>query len=324
MTVAEIVDRARFYSRVDSTAASNDFCAAMVADAARQFSHDVFGLPIEEYLLAPAAFDTNTSYAVGVAITGGANALSTTDVAITTTARTLASGTTIGTDFAATLNAAIATGDLTISFTNFYFTIDTTTSTESTAITFSSPDAEDYLDAQGLLGLAGSLTYASGTFAGSFPEDCTRRVTLSGTPISVKHVAWNKYALSQAPRSSFIRPDRTGDPSYYFVEGNQVLITPAPSSQKELYVMYKGVPDLSDISNYASGTIPSIIPAKYHIGLAYWVAAELLMGTFEDEMRAQRLSSYYRIVQEYLVNYNNQNTSLGPEASPGLWYRVEE
>lgn len=324
MTVAEVVDRARYYSRVDSTAASNDFCAAMVVDAVRQFSHDVFGLPIEEYLTVSATFDTNASFAVGVYIVGGANALATTDVSITGTARSFASGDTIGTDFAATLNAAIATGDLTVTFDNFKFTIDTTASVVSTAITITEPSTTDYLDARGLLGLAGSLDVAAGVFTGDFPEDCTRRATLSGTPISVKHVAWDKYTLAQAPRQIFVRPDSTGDPRYYFVEGSNILITPAPSSQKELYVMYKGIPDTSDITNYASGTLPSAIPEKFHIALSYWVAAELLIGTFEDDMRAQRLGAYYTKVNEYKVSYNNQNTSLEPQRSRGLWYRVEE
>jgi hypothetical protein len=324
MTVAEVVDRARRYARINESAASNDFVATMVKDAVRQFSKDVFGLPMEEYLLVSATFNTNTSFAFNIAITGGANALATTDVVITATARTAASGTTVAGDLQTALNAAIATGDLSLSFTNFYFTIDTTTSSASTAIEINGPDAQDYLDAQNLLGLGGTLDGSGGVFTGTFPQDCTRKVSLSGTPISVKHVAWDTNVLERAPRETFVRPDSTGDPAYYFVEGSTIILTPSPEIQKELYVMYKGIPSLTSITNYASGTIPTQIPEDYHIALSYWISAELLMESFEDDMRAQRLSAYYKKIQEYLVNYNNQNTSLGPKGRQGLWYRVEE
>ena len=324
MTVGEVVDRARRYARINSSAASNEFVVTMVKDAVRQFSKDVFGFPLEEYLLATATFDTSTAFAFNIEITGGANALTATDVVITATARTNASGTTVAGDLQTALNAAIATGDLTVSFTNFYFTIDTSTSSSSTAIEITSPDAETYIDGQDLFGLGGTLDGSGGVFTGGFPQDCTRVATLAGTPISVKHVAWDKYVLERAPREIFVRPDTMGDPEYYFVEGNNILLTPSPETQKELYVMYKGIPDLSDITNYASGTLPSAIPEDYHIALAYWVSAELLLESFEDDMRQQRLGAYFKKVQEYLVNYNNQNTAIEPKANKRLWYRLEE
>lgn len=324
MTVGQVVDRARRYARINSSAASDGVVVSMVQDAVRQFSKDVYGFPIEEYLLVEGTFDTSTAFAFNITITGGANALAAKDVVITSTARTDASGDTIASDLQTALNAAIATGDLTVTWTNFYFTIDTTTSSASTAITIDSPDSEDFIDAQYLLGLAGSVDVSAGVFTGDFPEDCTRKATLAGTPISVKHVAWDRNVLSRAPREVFVRPNTTGDPVYYYVEGNDILLTPSPSSQKELYVMYKGIPDLSDITNYASGTLPTAIPEDYHIALAYWVSAELLLESFEDDMRKSRLASYYDKVNQYKVNYYNQNTSLEPKATRGLWYRVEE
>ncbi|MDD5065342.1 MAG: hypothetical protein PHQ35_11365 [Phycisphaerae bacterium] len=324
MTISEIVDRARRFARSTESAASDGVLLAMSKDAVRQFSKDVFGFPIEEYLTAEAVFNTNTSFRFRVLITGGTNALATTDVAITSTSRTGASGTTVAGDLQSTINTAIATGDVSITFTNFFFTIDTSSTTESTAIDIDAPDAESYLDARDLFGLTGSLDGSGGVFTGDFPVDCTMKATLAGTPISVKHVAWDGCPLENGPREIFVRPETSGDPAYYFIEGSTILLTPAPTQQKELYVMYKGIPDLSDMTSVASGTIPTAIPEQFHIGLAYWIASELLLESFEDNMRTGRLGQYQKIVQEYLVNYNNQNTALEPKPVRRLWYRVEE
>lgn len=323
MTVAEIVDRARLYSRTTSSAASNDVCSGIVKDAVRQFCKDIHGIPIEEYRVVTASFDTNTSMAFNITITGGTNALAATDVVITAAARSEASGTTIASDLQTALNAAIATGDLVVSFTNFYFTIDTTASAVSTAMAIDSPDAETYLDAQELLGLAASVDVSGGVFTGDFPEDCTRRVTLSGTPISVKHVAWDRYILERGSRELFVRANTTGDPCFYWVEKSQILITPAPDTQKELYVMYKGIPSLSSINNYASGTIPTEISEDWHIALCYWTAAELARFNFENDIIQINMGAYFKKVQEYLVDYGNQNTAIEPKPTRERSYRVE-
>ncbi len=323
MTLAEIAERARFFARASTAAASDGVLLSMMKDAVRQFSKDVFGIPMEEYLLATASFNSNANYAINLSITGGTNAFTTADVAITSSTRTVASGTTIATDLQTAINAAIATGDVAVSFSNFYFTIDTDATGVSTEITVGEPDSEDYMDARDLLGLDGSLTGSSGIFTGDFPEDCTVRATLSGTPIAIKRVAWDKTLLESAPRGFFVHPQAQGDPSYYFVEGSTIYLNPVPNDQKELYVSYKGVPDLTDMVSVASGTMPASIPEQFHIAMAYWVAAELLMGSFEDEMRGHKLASYQQIVSQYRVNYNNQNASMEPVATPRKWWRYE-
>jgi len=319
MDLTEIAERARFFARATSAAASDGLLLSMMKDAVRQFSKDVFGVPIVERLTVGASFDTTTSFGFNVSITGGTNALASTDVVIA--ARTAASGTTIASDLASALNTAIATGDLTASFTNFYFSIDSSATAVSTAITFNAPDAETYIDARDLLGLSGSLSGSSGVFTGTFPEDCTMRATLSGTPIAIKRVAWDKALLESAPRGFFVHPQAEGDPSHYYVEGSTIYLNPTPNDQKELYVGYKGIPSLSDMTSLASSTIPSEIPDQYHIALAYWMAAELLLGSFEDNLRAHRLASYQQIVTQYRVNQNNQNAAMEPMASPGRWWK---
>lgn len=321
MELSEIAERARFFARASSAAASDGVLLSMMKDAARQFSKDVFGIPMEEYLLATASFNTNAKYAINLSITGGKNAFTTADVAITSSTRTVASGTTIASDLQTAINAAIATGDVSISFSNFYFTIDTDATTVSTVITVGAPDSEIYMDARDLLGLDGELTGSSGIFTGDFPEDCTIRATLSGTPIAIRQVAWDKTLLESAPRGFFVHPQAQGDPTHYYVEGSTIYVNPVPNDQKELYVRYKGIPDLTDMASFASGTMPASIPAQFHIALAYWVSAELLMGSFEDEMRAHRLASYQQIVAQYRVNHNNQNSSMEPVAVPRRWWR---
>lgn len=319
MTLAEVITRARRLARTDTNAAADSILTDMVEDAVRQFSRDVHGFPYEEYLLAKATFDTNTDYRLRLYIVGGTNALATTDVAITATARTDASGDTVAGDLETAVNAAIATGDVSISFKNFYFEFDTTNSTQSTSITVSAPDDEDYLDARDLLGLSGSLDEDStGTFTGDFPEDCTRRQTLSRTPISIGQVAWDNHPLSQAPADMFVQPQSKGDPGWYYQEGDDIIIMPSPTSQKTLYVRYKGIADASAVSDDA--TMPTEIPTDYHIALCYWVAAELLIESFEDDLASMRRAKYEDKVREYLVAYNNQNTAMMPRRVQRLWY----
>jgi hypothetical protein len=290
----------------------------MVEDAVRQFSRDVHGFLIEEYILIDATFDTNTNFAFRIEITGGANALSTTDVAITGTAREDATGDTVASDLQTTLNAAIATGDVSVSFQNFYFRFDTTNSSASTAIEVSSPDDTDYLDAGDLLGLDGTLTESStGVFDGGFPEDCTMRQRLSNRPFTILNVSWDNYQLEKAPREIFVAPDARGDPRWYYQEGQDILITPAPTSQKILYVRYKGVADYATVG---SNEVSADIPDDYHIALAYWVAAELLLESFEDKEAMTRRAKYEDKVREYRVNYANQNTALMPKHVKRLWY----
>jgi len=322
MTYAELVTRARRLARTDTNGASATVIQELVTDAIQQFAIDVNGFPKEETYLVVAKFDTNTDYALNLFITGGANALSTTDVVITASDRADGSGDTIAADLQTAINAAVATGDIAISWDNFAFTITTTASTESTAIHIGTPDEEDYMNAATLLGLSGDLTYAAGIFAGDFPEDCTRRLTLDSRPLTIQTVQWDlggtTTELTQAPRSYFVRGESVGEPNFYYVEGSDILITPAPSEQRELYVAYKCIPTITDAA------IPSEIPAEYHMAIAYHVASELLLESFEDDLATRRKGTYYNLVRQYKVQKNNQNTSLKPASvSKGLWWRYE-
>lgn len=254
MTFEQLVTRIRRLARTDSNGASDTVLVQLIEDGLRQFSHDVHGFPKEEYQKVSASFDTNTDYALNVTITGGANAMAATDVVITSTDREDATGAVVAEDLQTMLQAATSS-DITVSFTNFYFTLDTTASSQSTAITIAAPDSEDYLDARELLGLDGSLDEVSGAlptgqFTGDFPYGCTRRLTLDRRPISILSVMWDDYVLHQAPRGYFYREDYSGDPIYYYNEGQDLILTPSPSTQKELYISYKAEATLDDYQGY--------------------------------------------------------------------------
>lgn len=260
MTLEQLATRTRRLARTDTSGASDPVLIQMFEDAVRIFSKDVHGFHKEEYQKVSATFDTTTDYALNITITGGTNALAATDIVITSTDREDATGATIASDLQTALLAAIAGGDLTVTFTNFYFYISTQASSASTAITIASPDSEDYLDAQELLGLSGSLDEddTTGQFNGDFPYGCTRRVTLDRRPISILSVMWDDYQLTPAPRSYFERDEYAGDPVYYYNEGKDLLLTPAPNEQKELYISYKVQAELDTYQGYQDCGLSSL------------------------------------------------------------------
>ena len=319
MTYTELVTRARRLARTDTNGASATIVQELAEDAIRQFSIDVHGFPKEETYVVEAKFDTNTDYAMSFSITGGQNAMTTADVVITATDRADGSGDTIASDLQTALQAATtATGDVTVSWTNFYFTFDTSATTVSTAMVVGAPVASmDYMDATALLGISGSLTDSSGTFAGGFPEDCTRRVTLDNRPLTIMTVQWDGYELARTTRNYFNREEYVGQPSFYYSEGSDLLITPAPNEQKELYIAYKCIPTITDAE------IPSEIPTEYHVALAYHMASEMLLESFEDELSTRRKGQYYNMVRQYNTQNHNQNTSTGGDSTERLWWRYE-
>jgi hypothetical protein len=435
MTLEQLISRIRELSRVDAGKTSESVLMERIEDALRIFSLDVYGFPKEEYPILPATFNTNTNYRLRFLITGGTNALSTTDVAITDTIREQASGDTVASDLQTQLNAAIGTGDVAISFSNFFFTFDTTASSVSTAFNITAPDAEDYLNAQDLMGVNGNLTEAStGTFTGDFPQGCTRRFTLTREPLTIQTMWWERYEMFPAPRNYFIREYYTGEPLYWYQEGKTVLITPAPQRQKELYVAYKAIAELDNYQGYqevglssktmatdtgltastqyyfkittdgnvqeeydittttnvtfdavidaintaiAAGTVtgvtcslvggdmrftsnqagadsnialaagtsgtdlfatltgwsafdtavagtstlPDEIPTRYHDAIAYYVAGQLLMETFETQRAGERFAVYRDFVRKCRVDFGNRNTAFAAKEAKRLWWR---
>ena len=113
----------------------------------------------------------------------------------------------------------------------------------------------------------------------------------------------------------------TGTPIYYNVRGNKIRLIPVPPEQKKFYIEYKGTPTEVTPPTTAS-TVPDI-PAKYQSAIAYWVAYQLLLGDFEDDLANRRYAEYKRIVNQYKMDYSNNATETRSQGYQWLWYNVE-
>ena len=191
---------------------------------------------------------------------------------------------------------------------------------DSTSITIAAPDdSVTYSDAtENLFGGvpdAGVLT-----IVGSFPQACTVETTLTAESLRVNKVLWDNWELAQAERSAFIDVESTGTPSYYNVRGNKIRLFPVPTEQKKWYIEYKGVP--SKVTTPLTTTEIPDIPAKYQRALSYWVAKELLLSDFEDDLANRRYGDYKRIVNQYKIDYANNSPKIGPSRALNNWYTV--
>jgi len=273
MTIDAARAQARRYSRVSSTGASNTQVDNLIQESIDEFATDVDGFPTEEYLSIAARFDTKTNYAVRITIAGGSNPMVATDVLITGTARANTTGTIVASDFQTTLQAAVGASP-TVTWSNFYFTVDTL---DATSITYEAPTTTTYVDARELLGLTGTPTLSDFSHDGNFPEDCTMEATIPSDAFKVERVEWDQLKLYELPPRYFMSPEASGDPIYYRVRGREIRLYPSPSRQELFHMEYKGAPaatvfrgyqelGLSSISDESPATGTSAV--EYTIGIS--------------------------------------------------------
>ena len=251
MLIDDARTQARRYSRVSSTQSSDAQLNLLMQDALDEFATDVGGFPTEEYLSIEARFDTKTNYAIRITTTGGGDAMAATDVVITGTARANTTGTIVASDFQTTLQAAIG-NSATVTWSNFYFTIDTL---DATSITLEAPTTTTYVDARELLGLPGSPTLSDFSFDGNFPEDCTMEATLPSDAIKVERVEWDQNELWPLPRHYFMSPETSGDPRYFSLRGRELRLRPSPTTQELFHIEYKGSTTALNFSGYQESTL---------------------------------------------------------------------
>lgn len=256
MTLEEARTQARELARVDTTGISDVRLNEILQNCIREFANDVGGFAREKYPVVSASFDTDTHYAIRVTITGGTNALSATDVALTTTARSGTTGATVASDFQSTLRTAIGGGaNATVTYDDFAFTVDTVDGTE---ITFAAPSDANYADARDILGLTGTTTESGADVTGSFPQGCTREYTLPVDLISLDYVAWNDQELWQVPYEYITNPNGYGVPGWFYVRGRTIYFLPSPNTQGRCKIWYHGAPDDIDFAGYQECGLSSI------------------------------------------------------------------
>lgn len=244
MTLERVREQARRFARITSSSASDTQVNNLINDAVGQFAIDVGGFPKEERLAISAKFTTETYYAIHVKIVDSGATVMDTDIAITATAREDATGTTVASDLQTALRAATgAVGTETVTWTNFYFTIDYKQGNTASGdyIEVSGPTTVTYADALELLGIGGTTT-GSTSVQGSFPQDCTITATLSSNLLSMNRVLWDNWQLFELPGEYAMAPRSSGTPRWYYVRGKDIYLIPSPSSQNICRVWYKAKP----------------------------------------------------------------------------------
>jgi len=321
MTYAEILTEARRLARVSTQGLSDSNALSVVSKSIKKFSSDVGGFRYTRKLQASGTFVPETFEGFHIEIVGSTNNDIDSDVAITSASSRLT-----GTEMAAMLQvqirAAIGTGseDLTVAWSNFYFTID---AIDSTSIEISAPSAETtYIDAT--TKLFGGVDSEDDTIVGGFPEGCTVGSALPTGCRTILGVSWDQAPLVGAEESMFRNPQSTGTPGYYYVSNMAyILLYPVPTSQHDLTLSYYGIPTL--LASPATTTeLPTEIPPEFQDGIANKVAEELLLGTHETRLGDRMRGDYEQAVTKYILQRANNNTEarIGHTVSPLPYYVV--
>lgn len=321
MLTSEIRAEARRLSRTSTAGATDTSVNTLINHAQRALATEVKGFPAKEYLAVAAHFDLDATMAIRLTITGSTNNnIAATDIALATTDSKDITGTAAAAALQARLRAVIGgSADLTVAWTNFYFTLDAIDAAAS--ITIESPTSDLYFDATGkIFGKTGTGT---GTFTGDFPEDCTTYIDLPSDFSTLTFISWDEYELQPLPRNMTALPRSQGAPRFYTIRGKKLYLSPSPTDQKEFYLEYMAIP--SDITASAFDTyISTVIPESVQPALYYWVAAELLKGNYEEALAQQRSGDYEKCKRRYLVDFHNQTTDVGGRLKSNYpWYRLK-
>lgn len=312
MTLARVRNQARRWARVHNQWTSGDgviddpHVNELIQDAVTQFVNDARGIDMEEYLAISAEFTTRTTMGIHVLVEDSDGSdLVDADVALTATNRDAVSGTTVASDLQTQLRAASgATGTETVTWTEFYFTINFQ---QGTTFTITAPDDVTLADVSDKIGLDGFST-SSTTITGGFPEDCTVTAALPGDAMIIHSVEWDGEPLVAMEREWAQSPEASGDPAYYHVRGRQMYLYPAPDSQDDLHVWYRGQP--ADIDFDTDVSLPTEIPSMYQMGVVHHVASALLDEIYEEKRSVYHLNKYRQYVSNFVTNRANNNTEI--------------
>ena len=312
MTYAEVLTEARRLARVSVQGLSDSDALAVVSSAIRKFCSDVGGFRYQRKLQVVGYFTPETFEGFHLKIEGSTNNNIDKDVAITDVGGDKTSGSDMATELQVQIRAAIGTGteDLTVTWGNFKFVVD---AIDSTSIEISSPEADvTYLDATEKY--FGGVDTGTTSITGGFPRGCTVGSPLESNFRTIRSVTWNRFPLTETTEVSFLNPQSTGTPAYYYIENwDYILLYPVPTTQKDLTISYEGLPVLAT-TPATSTDLPAEIPTEFQDAIIYRVAEELLLGTHETELAGRMRFEYTEHVTRYRIQNHNKNT----EARIGL------
>lgn len=322
MTIAQQILYVKRKSRTSSNALTQTYADDVVRnylnDGAREFSKNAHGVPKEAYLTIAPSFSTRTNWAIRLTITGGANALAATDIAVTATDRDDVAGSTIASDLETAIQAAgAATATVAWSDTDWTFTID---AGDSTSITVAQPSGKTYVDAtENLFGTAGEKSGT--TWESGFPMDCTLETDLPSDFMEMVDVYWGPYLLTSAPIHSMIEPRRSGTPAHYYIEDKLIRLAPVPTSQDKFHIYYMGY--TTDVTlTGSSDTATCSLPMDYHMAPVYYAAAQVLEDNFEYDEANRMRALFQDQVSDYSLKKANQNSKIQTVGRPARIPRV--
>lgn len=244
MTLINAIALARLKARSSLSGSSYAVVAEYINQGQEQFAKEAHGLTKEGYVVLAPTFDTRTHFAIRVTITGGANALAATDVAITATDRDDTTGTIVAADLQTAIRAAgAASATVVWSTTAWTFTIDTI---DGTRLQIASPSGVTYADAMGLLFNVASVDEeeAAAAYTSGIPEDCAVEADLPSDYLMMSGpVEWDGTPLAPAPFDVFASPGGPGTPSYWGVRGKKIRLSSSPSRQGILHIWYEYLPE---------------------------------------------------------------------------------
>lgn len=239
MTLGALIAKVRSRSRVDAAFFANSEVQELLDEGLDEFAKDVHGLRKETFLALSPLFDTATHFAIRLTITGGTSDLTATDIAITATARTNATGTVVAADLQTAIQ--IVRPYVTVAWdpVAWRFYID---ALDPDSITIEAPTSIHYADATSLL-FNTTGTQNVQVWYGTIPEDVNLEIALPDDFLELlERPEWNGTPLVPATWDLFVSPQAPGPPNCYHVYQKRLRIQPVPTSQGMLRCWYRYLP----------------------------------------------------------------------------------
>ena len=319
MTGSEILSQARVFARLSASGLSDTQAYTIIDQANQEVMADLNGVPARATVAIGAKFYLGAELYIRLTITGGADALSATDIQVTTATMSGASGTDVATELETNIQAAIGAGATTaVTWADFYFTI--TAPVGTTSITVEAPTGTAYGNAVSILFGSATATQTGVTWTGAFPRDCTIEADLPDDFHQMVGVTWNNFPMYQAPRTFFMDPKISGTrPYYWFMRNDKIQFFPVPTQQFVCNIWYSAV---STAGSLSTGTQSPILPARYHTLILYYVVYLFLSATHEYQSASVWYGRYRQERNQYIVNQANNVTTPESISQAIPWYTV--
>jgi len=316
---------ARISPNAVTSATVSDITRIYLNEGQREFSKRVFGVSTEDQLYITPRFNVPTTYGIRFYISGGDNAIGSTNIYLTPTELTLASGSGVASYLQAMMNTAImaagGSASLTLqwSVSTWQFYVDA--GTGATTVWFGSPEDDVRIaDAKAVVGLDG--TAATSTFTGDIPEDCSLRASLPTGFLNVQYVEWGGTQLAPAPFVDFMSPAATGTPQYYSIQNKEIRFSPSPDENNICIIRYKGAPSDASLDG-TEDTTECRLPEEVHMAPVYYATAMLLEETHETQQSIYYQQKFNSMCTDYKIREANNNPTFVSQHASIVPLKVE-